>query len=157
MASASDAHVKVAGNTYALIKSHLRDSSCSTYIADMKVSVNEGEAFFYPDVMVTCDPSDQQPERNYTKQCPKLIIEVLSPSTESKDRGSKFQYYRQLASLEDYVLINPNAYYVELFHRHNEHEWLLSSYQGLNATLTLTSIKLSISLSDLYEDVRFEQ
>lgn len=67
MAGASDAHVKVTGNAYALLKSHLRGSGCSTYIADMKVRIGQDEAFFYPDVMVTCEPSDQLPEQDLVK------------------------------------------------------------------------------------------
>lgn len=155
MAGASDSHVKVSGNAYALIKQHLRGSGCSTYIADMKVRIGQDEAFFYPDVMVTCDPADQLPEQDYVKNFPKLIIEVLSPSTESKDRGSKFIRYRQLVSLQEYVLVDPNHYYVEVFRRQNADEWLLSTCLGQDANLTLQSIGLTLSLLDLYEDVRF--
>lgn len=148
--------MKVSGNTYAMIKTHLRGSGCSTYIADMKVRIGEDEAFFYPDVMVTCDPADQLPEQDYTKNAPKLIIEVLSPSTESRDRGSKFMHYRQLASLQEYVLIDPTHYYVEVFRRQNADEWLLRTCQGQDTSLILQSIGLTLSLLDLYEDVRFD-
>lgn len=156
MAGASDRHVKVTLNAAIVIKQHLRGSGCSTYIADMKVRIGKDEAFFYPDVMVTCDPVDQLPEQDYAKNSPKLIIEVLSPSTESKDRGSKFMRYRQLVSLQEYVLIDPDDYYAEVFRRQNENEWLLSTCQGQAASLTLQSIGLTLSLLDLYEDVRFD-
>lgn len=154
MAGASDAHVKVTGNAYALLKSHLRGSGCSTYIADMKVRIGQDEAFFYPDVMVTCEPSDQLPEQDLVKNHPKLIIEVLSPSTEAHDRGKKFMLYRKLTSLEEYLLIDPRSYYVELFRRENDIQWSLTAIEGADSLLKLSSVGLQCTLADLYEDVR---
>ena len=153
MAGASDAHVKVSGNIFALIKGHLRGSGCSTYIADMKVRIGNDEAFFYPDVMVCCDPADQLPEQNYVKNAPKLIIEVLSPSTEHKDRGKKFILYRKLSSLEEYVLIDPREYYVEIYRRQANNQWLLFSLEGAESILELASVEMQCTLADLYEDV----
>jgi Uncharacterized protein conserved in cyanobacteria len=156
MAGASDRHVKVTLNAALLIKQQLRGSGCSTYIADMKVRIEADDTFFYPDVMVTCEPSDQLAERDYAKHHPKLIVEVLSPSTEDKDRGSKFISYRKLDSLEEYLLIDPRKYYVELFRRQNEDEWVLMTRSGAEASLTLNSIGLTCCLADFYDDVRFD-
>ncbi|MCK5917240.1 MAG: Uma2 family endonuclease [Cocleimonas sp.] len=157
MAGASDAHTKVALNIALQLKPHLRGSGCSTYLSDMKVSVNNDEAYFYPDVMVTCEPSDQQPECNYIKRSPKLIIEVLSPSTEGKDRGRKFILYRQIPSLEEYILINPRRYYLEQYlRRKDSDEWVLHSHTGEKAMIHFRSIDLTCSMLDLYEDVMFE-
>ena len=154
MAGASDAHVKVTGNAYALLKNHLRGSGCSTYIADMKLRIGQDEAFFYPDAMVCCDPSDQLPEQDLVKNSPKLIIEVLSPSTEAHDRGKKFMLYRKLPSLEEYLLIDPRTYYVELFRRESDIQWSLTATDGPESLLTLNSAGLACCLADLYEDVR---
>lgn len=154
MAGASDAHVKVTGNAYSLLKNHLRGSGCSTYITDMKLRIGQDEAFFYPDVMVCCDPSDQLPEQDLVKNSPKLIIEVLSPSTEAHDRGKKFMLYRKLPSLEEYLLIDPRNYYVELFHRENDIQWSLTAVEGSESLLELKSIDFTCPLSELYEDVR---
>ena len=154
MTGASDAHVKVTGNAYALLKNHLRGSGCTTYIADMKLRIGQDEAFFYPDVMVCCDPADQLPEQDLVKNSPKLIIEVLSPSTEAHDRGKKFMLYRKLLSLEEYLLIDPRNYYVELFHRENDIQWSLTAIESAESRLTLSSVGLTCSLADLYEDVR---
>lgn len=156
MAGASDRHVKVMLNAALLIRQHLRGSGCSTYIADMKVRIGQDEAFFYPDVMVTCEPADQLPEQDYVKNHPRLIIEVLSPSTEDKDRGSKFMYYRKLASLQEYVLIDPRRYYLELFRRQGDAEWVLLILNGAEAMLELSSIGLRCTLMDFYEDVRLD-
>lgn len=154
MAGAGDAHVKATLNAAVLLKNHLKGTGCSTYVADMKVRIGEDEAFFYPDVMVSCDPEDQLPEHDYVKNHPKLIIEVLSPSTGDIDRGRKFALYRKLESLEEYLLIDPRKYAIELFRRHSNHEWLLLTREGIDSTITLESIDLNLSLHDLYDEIR---
>lgn len=157
MAGASDAHVAVSGNAFSLLKNHLRGSECRTYIADMKVAINNDEAYFYPDVMVCCEAEDQQAEQNYVKKSPKLIIEVLSPSTEANDRGKKFILYRNISSLEEYILIDPREYYIEQYSRQSNEQWVLSSYNKPEAIIKFTSIDYRCELVDLYEDVVFEQ
>ena len=154
MAGAVDAHVKVTLNAAILLKNHLKGTGCSTYVADMKVRIGEDEAFFYPDVMVSCDPEDQLPEHDLIKNHPKLIIEVLSPSTEDIDRGRKFTLYRKLESLEEYLLIDPRRYAIELFRRQSNREWLLLTREWVDSTITLESISLKLSLYDLYDEIR---
>lgn len=156
MAGAGDAHTKVTLNTALQFKSHLRGSGCSTYVSDIKVGINKGEAYFYPDVMVTCKPSDQLPDCNYIKYSPKIIVEVLSPSTEAKDRGRKFILYRQIISLEEYILINPQKYYLEQYIRQDDDEWILRSYTGEEAKIHFKSITLTCSMLDLYDDIVFK-
>ena len=148
-------HVKITLNAALLIKSHLRGSECSTYVSDMKVRIGKDEAFFYPDVMVCCNPLDQLPEQNYVKNSPKLIIEVLSPSTENKDRGEKFIHYRKLPSLEGYILIDPRLYYVEQYRRQTDNQWMLTSFEGPNTLLQLGSISLSCALTELLRGCNF--
>ena len=97
----SDGHVTVNTNLITLIKPHLRGSGCKSYISDMKVRIGEDSAYYYPDLLVSCDPADHK--RNYIKQSPLLIVEILSSSTEAYDRGDKFAFYRQLESLQEYV------------------------------------------------------
>jgi Uma2 family endonuclease len=98
MSGATDNHVTVAGNLFVLLKSHLKKSPCRAYISDMKVRVEKVNAFFHPDVFVTCNPLDQA--NTLFKVHPVFIAEVLSPSTEAFDRGLKFNAYRQLDSLK---------------------------------------------------------
>lgn len=104
MAGASDAHVTIALNLATLLRGHVRGKGCRIYIADMKVHIEARNCFYYPDVMVSCEPRDQ--ETSIYKRFPKLIVEVLSNSTEAFDRGDKFADYQTLESLEEYVLIN---------------------------------------------------
>jgi Uma2 family endonuclease len=104
MAGATDNHVTIAGNLFVLLKQQLKNSPCRTYISDMKVQVEKADAYFYPDVMVTCNPKDQT--NTLYKQHPLFIAEVLSPSTEGFDRGNKFNANRQLDCLQTYWLID---------------------------------------------------
>lgn len=153
MAGAGDGHVRISGNVFALLKAHLRGSGCSVYMADMKVRVKEDEAFFYPDVMVTCDPADLQ--RNYTKHSPRLVIEVLSASTEGYDRGVKFALYREIASLQEYVLIDPRSYRVDVFRRNAQDRWELFAFTTMESQVEFASVNCGLAMQDLYEDVDF--
>lgn len=149
MAGASDAHVTIAGNVFALLRNHVRGSGCRVYIADMKARIEARNCFYYPDVMVTCDERDRE---NDTYKCfPKLIIEVLSDSTEAFDRGDKFADYQTLETLEEYVLINTRHQRVECFQRNEAGLWVLRYHTEHD--FALTSLNFSASLATLYEDV----
>ena len=104
MAGAEDRHVTVAGNIYMALRQHLSGSPCRTYMSDMRLQVAAANSYFYPDVLVTCSALDLASPLVKTE--PKLIVEVLSPSTAAFDRGHKFSHYRSLASLEEYALID---------------------------------------------------
>jgi Uma2 family endonuclease len=105
MAGASEAYVTVALNVAMALRNHLRGSPCSVFISDMKLRVEEDNAFFYPDVFVTCAESDRS--QSDSKSAPVLIVEVLSPTTSAFDRGAKFAAYRKLPTLREYALIHP--------------------------------------------------
>jgi Uma2 family endonuclease len=152
MTGARDAHVTVTLNVAALFKSHLRGTPCRTYIADMKLQAEELDAYFYPDVFVTCDPRDKSSE--YHKAYPTLIVEVLSPSTADYDRGDKFAAYRKIASLKEYVVINPSNGSVDLFRKSDTGCWTLHPTEGQTA-VEFASIGLSAALADIFEDVEF--
>lgn len=154
MAGASDAHVTIALNAAALLRSHLRGTGCRVYISDMKVRLDACNCFYYPDVFVTCDPRDQ--ETSIYKRFPCLIVEVLSDSTEAFDRGDKFIHYQTLNSLQEYVLINTRQQRVETFRRNSSGLWVLQSYTADQPVLQLTSIDWSGTLADLYEEVTLE-
>jgi len=150
MAGARDAHVTVAGNVFALLRAHNRGTPCRTYIADMKLEVAAAEAFFYPDVFVTCDPRDLASETWKTHA--RLVVEVLSDSTEAFDRGRKFQCYRLLESLQEYVLIDIGARVVEVFRRDTSGHWVLWPYEG-EAVAEFASLEFRAPLADVFEDV----
>ena len=154
MAGASDAHVTIAGNLFARLLNHLRGGGCRVYIADMKVRILDRNCFYYPDVMVTCNPEDQTTPTY--KQFPKLIVEVLSNSTEAFDRGDRFADYQTLESLEEYVLINTRHQRIECFRRDSGGRWLLQTYTETTPRFELQSVDFADSLATIYEDVILE-
>jgi len=158
MAGATDIHITLAGNLYVLLRSHLRGSDCQVYISDMKARIEARNCFYYPDILVTCDPRDQQTPTY--KRFPRLIAEVLSDSTEAFDRGDKFADYQTLHTLQEYIQLNSRQQRLECFRRNEAGLWVLQSYSPAASPATtsfeLTSLQLTASLSDLYADVNLE-
>ena len=113
MARATDAHVTLTGNLFAELLSHLRGSGCRVYFSDMKAQIDAINRYYYPDIMVTCDRTDQ--DEPAFKRHPILIVEVLSDFTAAFDRGDKFADYQTLDSLQEYVLINTHRQRIECF------------------------------------------
>jgi len=151
LAGAKDAHVTVAGNLFASLHGHLRGGPCRLYLADIKISVEQANAFFYPDVVVTCDERDRDTE--YFKRFPSLIVEVLSDSTAAFDRGNRFSFYRKLESLREYVLIDPDTMSVDCFRLdETSGHWVLYPY-GSGDIVEFASIGFSVPLEALYENV----
>lgn len=154
MAGASDAHVTLALNLAVALRAHLRGGPCSVFISDMKLRVEADNAYFYPDVFVTCDPADRAQAQH--KSAPTLVAEMLSPSTSAYDRGAKFAAYRKLPSLREYVLIDPERSSVDLFRRNEDGQWVLFPHEASDDLLELASVGLSLPLAQLYEDVEFQ-
>ncbi len=151
MAGASDAHVTIALNLASSLRSHVRRSGCRVYISDMKARIESLNRFYYPDVMVTCDPDDQ--ETPTYKRFPTLIVEVLSESTEAFDRGDKFADYQEITSLREYVLISTKRKRVDCFRRGEQGLWVLQSYRPDGTSFRFDSIGFEGTIVGLYEDV----
>lgn len=151
MAGASDAHVTVALNIAMALRNHLRGSPCSVFISDMKLRVEEDNAFFYPDVFVTCADSDRG--QSHSKSAPVLVVEVLSPATSAYDHGAKFAAYRKLPTLREYALIDPERLSLDLFRREGESKrWVLHPIEA-GGHVEWASVGLQVPLEALYEDV----
>lgn len=149
MAGASENHNLLVGALFSTIWNNLRGKPCRVFSSDMKLTIaNADNATYYPDVMVVCDRSDNDP---YIKQKPCLLIEVLSPSTAMLDRREKLFNYQKLESLQEYVLVSQSEIKVELYRRDSE-GWLVQSL-SMGESLQLQSIDLAIALSEIYEDV----
>lgn len=153
MAGASDAHVTICGNLFAALRAHLRGKPCRAYIADMKLRLEAADAFFYPDVFVTCSAADAALDQ--FKREPLLIVEVLSASTAAYDRGHKFALYRQFPSLQEYVLIDSERPEVDVFRRDAGGHWVLYP-SGPDEEVTLASVGLTVRMAMIYEDVRLD-
>jgi len=154
MAGASDPHVTITGNLFALLRNHVRRGPCRAYFTDMKVRIESINRFYYPDILVTCDPGDRAEQ--YFKRYPVLIVEVLSGSTEAFDRGDKFADYRHLDSLQEYVLIDSSKMGIDCFRRNLEGQWVLHPFTK-GDQVTLASLDFHCSMIDIYEDVELGQ
>ncbi|WP_341735259.1 Uma2 family endonuclease [Microcoleus sp. CAWBG640] len=163
MAGGSDDHSRLAINLLTAINFHLRDGDCQFFSGDVKVNYAD-EFFYYPDAFVTCDPRDKSDR--YVKRYPKLIAEVLSPSTKKfvsealeEDRTDKFEDYRLLESLEEYVLIAQDEMRVECRRRVKDgtgERWETVVY-GAGDIVMLQSIDLEVAIAELYRGVSLER
>lgn len=144
-------HATISGNIYAILKSLLRGSSCRVYNSDMKVRVSE-KRYFHPDVTVTCDTRD----RGTTDliQSPRVVFEVLSPSTEARDRGRKLQSYLAYPSVEEYLLVDFRTMRVEIY-RKEQRKWTYDAFAA-DEEIVLASLGVRFPVADAYEDVIFE-
>ena len=149
MAGGTDLHNEVSLNLALLLRQHLRGSPCRVYMADVKVRVETADCSFYPDVLVTCAENDRADR--YAKRSPLLVIEVLSPTTAAFDLGEKFSAYRQLDSLQEYVLVDPERVRVQIYRR-LDGQWIVDS-AGLGERLRLESIDLECPVETVYEDL----
>ncbi len=151
MAGASKAHVIITGNLSAQLVNYLRETGCISYATDMKVRLPALNLFYYPDLAVTCDERDRISDEDFIRH-PKLIVEVLSDSTEAFDRGDKFADYKTISELEEYVLIHQKQMLIEQFERKSNNLWIPKTYQHGDA-IAFSSIRLSCSVADLYANV----
>ncbi|MDO7876465.1 Uma2 family endonuclease [Hymenobacter sp. ASUV-10] len=149
-AGGTKAHNHLVQNCAFALKLGLRGRSCEVFAENVRLAVDEGQHYNYPDVVVSCDPTDDDPRIIHR---PVLIVEVLSKSTEARDRGWKFEQYQQLPSLQQYVLISQNRISVDSFTRTPAGSWELRPLRQLTDTLRVPSLGLEISVADLYENM----
>jgi Uma2 family endonuclease len=150
MAGAGEAHVTVALNVAIALRQHLSGTPCRTFITDMKLRVEAADAYFYPDVMVTCSAADTADA--YVKREPVLLVEVLSPATAAYDRGDKFATYRRLATLREYLLIDPDTRRCDLYRRGEGGLWVLHPAEP-GQGVALASVGLDLGAAALWAEV----
>jgi Uma2 family endonuclease len=146
-------HNDIALNLYTALRPHVRSRGCRANVSDVKVQVSPKSPYYYPDVIVSCDPQDLN-ARNFI-QSPKLIAEVLSPGTSAKDRGEKFTYYLTIPTLQEYILIDSEKISVERYCRGEGRMWLYYPYMA-GDIISLSSIEFNCPIELLYESVVFE-
>ena len=139
-------HGVVGLNIAMRLKQQLNGSACGVFVESLKLKVNEN--IFYPDVFVTCDKADLQTEVIFTS--PTVIVEVLSQSTQAFDRGLKFAAYRQILSLKEYLLVDPDTRVVELYRRGSDGLFTLHDYTE-QPTCELVSIGCVLSTTDIFD------
>lgn len=139
-----------------LLGTHLQFGSCVVLVSRMRIKVQSTGLYTYPDALVVCSKPDLEDEFQDTLLNPKLIVEVLSDSTEAYDRGRKFSHYRTIHTLEEYVLVSQNEYRVEVFTR-RDGEWVFSDAHGRDSSILLRSIDCRLSLHDIYQRVEIPE
>ena len=155
MAGASPRHVTITVNVASELRSQMRGRPCQTFSSDLRVRVSATGLFTYPDVVAVCgelrfDELDENALIN-----PAVIVEVLSKSTETYDRGEKFIHYRKIGAMTDYILISQETARVEHFVRQPDNQWLLSEADTLQDRIILSSIGCELALAEIYEKVAF--
>ena len=151
MAGASATHNLLALTLATRLRTHLRGKGCQVFISDMKVKIAAADTFYYPDVMVTCDPLDNA---DYFRTSPVLIIEVASPTTAVTDRREKLLAYQRIASLREYLIVSQTEMSVQVYRRAYNGRWWEATL-GADDLLELESVDLNLPLSEIYEDVTF--
>ena len=154
MAGESFKHNKVAGNFYIGFEFALRDRDCEVYMEGVRVRVSPTRSR-YPDVVVVCGEHQDDGENPPALLNPNAIVEILSPSTQSKDRGEKLSEYWRMTSLTDYALAAQDKISVTHYRRQNEKDWTATEYNELTDTLTFAALDVTISLADIYRGVTF--
>ena len=154
MAGTSDEHSFIVGNLHAALHSHLRGKSCRLFMLDAKVRLQaaDDDIFYYPDLMVACDTRDKD---RFFKRFPRVLVEVLSESTERIDRREKFLSYTQIETLEEYVLVAQDRMEVTVFRRATR--WQPEVLHAPAQSLLLVSVEFSLPLAALYEGVPFSK
>lgn len=155
MAGASFRHNRIIVNLATGLNSALRGGPCQVVVQDLRVRVSPEGLYTYPDVVTVCGEPEFADSHEDTLTNPTLLVEVLSPSTEAYDRGAKFQHYRTLSTLKQYVLVAQEEPLVEVYTRQEGGGWLLREFRGQEATAELTAVNCHLPLVEIYRDLTF--
>lgn len=153
MAGASRRHNLISGNAFGELRNQLKGKSCEAYMNDMRVRTKPDE-YTYPDVIIVCG-EPQFEDEEYTLLNPTVLIEVLSKTTESRDRDDKLHDYHSIESVNDYILVAQDKMLVDHYIKQSNNEWTLRSYTKPDDVIKLSSISCELSLAELYAQVGF--
>jgi Uma2 family endonuclease len=147
LAGGSADHSTITANLTGILYGLLRGGPCKVYNPDMQLQLSESR-YVFPDVTVTCDPRDEAPEDSQTHY-PTVVIEVLSPSTETTDRGKKLLYYQAHPTIQEYMMADSQSILIEIYHREKS-RWIFSTYK-LEDEVQLESLGIRFPVCDVYE------
>ncbi len=145
----SQRHNRIAGNLTIALMTAFRDKSCQVFMSDVKLHVAQDSAYYYPDVMTTCSEQASAANESQVVSAPTLVIEVLSPSTETIDRREKLHAYRRLPSLQEYALISQDMQQVEIYRRQGDVGWLYITHEP-GDTVEFASVGVTLPIAELY-------
>jgi len=160
MAGTSVNHNRIINNLYFILRSafkNLPQINCEVFTSDIKVWIEKVNTYTYPDVLMIKGDVDYVENRNDMVSNPKIIIEVLSDSTQSFDRNGKFDIYRTLPSLQEYFLVSQDKIQIEHFNKLAEKHWEMYEYNEADSRFSLANFPIEIALQDIYENVKFKK
>lgn len=153
MAGGSKEHNKIVASIIVAIGKHLRGKDCSFFPSDLRVYNSKNTLYTYPDVIVVCGKEEYLDDKSDTLLNPTVIVEVLSPSTENYDRGTKFKLYRSIPSLKNYILVSSTEYAAEVYTRTADEQWILDATKEKDGFVRISAIDLNLPLTDIYAQV----
>ncbi len=155
MSGASVKHNRIFTNFFIDIGSKLKGKGCLPYSSDLRIHIPKNTFYTYPDISIICGEPELTDDKFDTATNPSVIIELLSKSTRNYDKGEKFTLYRDIDSLQEYILIDTEKIYVEKHIRNADNSWQLTDYKSLENTFTISTVNLSFLLIDIYEGISF--
>ncbi len=155
MAGGTTTHNELVGALYSILRRELRGKPFQPFFTDQRLWIPQSQSYYYPDVMVVPKPVRLLEGRKDTVMEPVLVAEVLSDSTQDRDRAEKFLSYRQIPTFEEYLLIDQDKLCVEQFTKQSPSQWLLNVWSAPEQVITLSAIGVALSLGELYENVEF--
>jgi Uma2 family endonuclease len=153
MSGASIPHNMIASNMIYLLKSKLKGGGCKPFGSDLRIHIPTNSLYTYPDLSIICGDIDKTKDKFDTVTNPMVIIEILSLSTRDYDLGSKFNLYRDIPSLKEYILIDSEAIAITHFFINQDNKWQLNDTKNIEGSLAINSISVSLNLIDIYEGV----
>jgi len=157
MSGAMLEHITIVANITRELGTQFMDRPCGVYPVDLRTKVTATGLYTYPDIVVLCGEPEFEDEHMDTLINPQVIIEVLSQSTESYDRGKKFAHYRTIDTLREYFLVTQTEYRIERFSRQDDQNWLYSECTDRDGSIELTTVAARLFLSRVYHKVDFER
>ncbi len=155
MSGASWEHTLIKDNTAGEARVQLKSGPCRVVTSDLRVKVHATGLYTYPDIIIVCDEPQFEDKMFDTLLNPRVLMEVLSESTEKYDRGTKSGHYRRIPSLQEYVLIAQIEPLVERYVRQPNGDWLLTEFRGLSQTFAWAAVPVKIALAEIYRSVEF--
>ncbi len=154
MSGAKVIHNIISGNIFGEIKHKLKGKSCQPFNSDQRVYIPQNSLYTYPDISIVCGKPETKDNDELNLLNPSVIIEVLSSSTKSYDRGDKFKLYRDIKSLKEFILVDSKSILIEAFRINEGGHWELEEYKTIEETLLVKTVLLTIPLTDIYEGTK---
>ena len=154
MAGAVKRHNQISSNIIRLLGNQLLERDCNVYASDMRVKIADAGNYTYPDIVAVCGEEIYEDETEDTLTNPSLIIGVLSKSTEAYDRGGKFEFYQNIESFQEFVLISQEPFRVEQYVRKDQNVWTYFEFRNAEDVVKSNSINCELTLQDIYHKIK---